>query len=62
VQYQEFPQFNAFHLWNAQSKLPQLLKDILQWCCNVWKNSMRVAINDESWSYTIGWRREMEGS
>ena len=22
VQYQEFPQFNVFHLWNAQSKLP----------------------------------------
>ena len=24
VQYQEFPQFNVFHLWNAQSKLPQV--------------------------------------
>lgn len=30
VQYQEFPQFNVFHLWNAQSKLPQVNLVFLQ--------------------------------
>ena len=24
VQYQEFSQFNVFHSWNAQAKLPQV--------------------------------------